>query len=155
MSQSFNDILARAAAAVDPRITPERTPAPPSIDGSFSGLSEPAVSRSMARLLAPHSESEEFSPAQPPVVPVVQDSPASPAESQKAGFTIRTVYSDGSNGLEKAQVQATPQGRRIDYRENDPNLQTIPRLRKMTRQRDDSHFSMQSECYPSAGCLFV
>ena len=145
MSQSFNELLARAAAAADPRITPERASAPPSVDGSFSGFSEPAVSSSMARLLAPHfSESEESVPAQPPVEQVVQDSPASPAESQKAGFTVRTVYSDGSHGLAKTHVQVAPPVRRLDDRENDPNLQTIPRLRKPPRQREDGHVSMQT-----------
>ena len=135
MSQSFNELLARAAAAADPRITPERHSGPPSIDGGASGFSEPGVSSAIARLLVPHkSEPEE----------VIPDSPASPAESQRAGFTVRTAFADSSHAPERVQVQAASFARRIEDSEHDPNLQTIPRLTKVPRRREDGHISMQT-----------
>ena len=135
MSQSFNELLARAAAAADPRITPERHSGPPSIDGGASGFSEPGVSSAIARLLVPHkSESEE----------VIPDSPASPAESQRAGFTVRTAFADSSHAPERVQVQAASFARRIEDSEHDPNLQTVPRLTKVPRRREDGHISMQT-----------
>ena len=132
MSFQLDNLIKKAAAAADPRITPERVQVPSSSEGSFSGFSEPAAANPVARFLVPHvSESVGSQTAPLPAFQTVRDSPASPPMSQRAGVTVGPVYCDGAEAVERVLVPATPPRSLIQGRDDDPNLQYIPRLRSI------------------------